>query len=159
VPLSKQDVSRWSRAMMDEAERLLASAARAQAPGRFQLEAAIQSVHAQRAHGAATDWESIALIYEGLIRISPTIGARVAHAAALAEAKNVAVALAALDGIAQDAVATYQPYWALRAHLLKKSGRAREANDAYRRAIGLSEDPAVRDFLKTSAAPESSAPR
>jgi predicted RNA polymerase sigma factor len=159
VPLSKQDVSRWSWPMMGEAERLLASAAQAQAPGRFQLEAAIQSVHAQRARGAATDWEAIALLYEGLVRISPTIGARVAHAAAIAEAKNVPVALAALDAIAPESVASYQPYWALKAHLLKKSGRAREANDAYARAIGLSEDPAVRDFLATSAAPGSSAPR
>src|SRR5229473_2280367 len=85
VPLSEQDVTRWSRPLMEEGERVLARAARAHAPGRFQLEAAIQSAHAQRALAGTTDWEAIVLLYEGLLRCAPTIGARVAYAAALAE--------------------------------------------------------------------------
>ena len=44
-------------------------------------------------------------------------------------------------------VAAYQPYWAVRAHLLKKLGRGAEASAAFERAIGLSEDAAVRQFL------------
>ena len=44
-------------------------------------------------------------------------------------------------------VATYQPYWALRGHLLKALGRTRDAREAYERAVGLGEDPAVRAFL------------
>src|SRR5262249_44533607 len=87
VPLRDQDVSRWSRPMIDEAEQLLEAAARSRAPGRFQLEAAIQSAHAQRAPTGATDWEAIALLYEGLLRCAPTVGARDAAAAALAEAR------------------------------------------------------------------------
>jgi predicted RNA polymerase sigma factor len=146
VPLTRQDVSRWSRPMIDEAEATLASAARAQAAGRFQLEAAIQSAHAQRAVTGRTDWESIALLYAGLLACAPSIGARVGHAAALAEARGPAAALEALDAIAGDTVSAYQPYWALRAHLLKALGRA-DAASAYARAIGLSEDPAVRAFL------------
>jgi RNA polymerase sigma-70 factor (ECF subfamily) len=43
--------------------------------------------------------------------------------------------------------ADYQPYWAVRAHVLQRLGKAREAADAYDRAIGLAEDPAVRKFL------------
>ena len=46
-----------------------------------------------------------------------------------------------------DAVTSYQPYWAVRAHLLSELQRTREAKDAYDRAIGLSEDDAVRMFL------------
>jgi RNA polymerase sigma-70 factor (ECF subfamily) len=42
---------------------------------------------------------------------------------------------------------TYQPYWALRAHLLRRVGRATEAVDAYARAIELSEDASTRAFL------------
>ena len=68
VPLSEQDVTRWTRPLMEEGERVLAQAARANAPGRFQLEAAIQSAHAQRALAGTTDWEAIALLYEGLLR-------------------------------------------------------------------------------------------
>jgi RNA polymerase sigma-70 factor (ECF subfamily) len=147
VPLRDQDVSRWSQPMIDEAERLLEAAARSRAPGRFQLEAAIQSAHAQRARTGATDWEAIALLYEGLLRCAPTVGARVAAAAALAEARGAEAGLAALQALAPDAVAAYQPYWALRAQLLKKLGRGDQARDAYDRAIGLSEEAAVREFL------------
>jgi predicted RNA polymerase sigma factor len=147
VPLAEQDVGRWSRPMIDEAEEILAAAARSKAPGRFQLEAAIQSVHAQRIRTRETDWESVALLYEGLLRHAPTIGARVAHAAALGEARGATAGLTALDTIAADSVPTYQPYWALRGYLLKALDRTCEAREAYERAIGLSEDAAVRAFL------------
>ena len=49
VPLTAQDVTLWTTSMIEEAEATLAAAARAKRPGRFQLEAAIQSVHARRA--------------------------------------------------------------------------------------------------------------
>jgi hypothetical protein len=104
VPLDSQDVERWASPMIEEAERALRDAARAGAPGRFQLEAAIQSAHAQRAHSGRTDWDSIALLYEGLVRLAPTLGARVGQAAALAEARDPAEALAALDALPSAAV-------------------------------------------------------
>ena len=147
VPLGFQDLRRWSRPMIEEAEEVLAGAARLKAAGRFQLEAAIQSVHAQRVRTGETDWEAVTLLYEGLLRHAPTMGARVAHAAALGEARDAEAGLGALDAIPPDEVATYQPYWALRGHMLKALGRAAEAGEAYDRAIGLSEDPAVRAFL------------
>jgi RNA polymerase sigma-70 factor (ECF subfamily) len=147
VPLDRQDVRRWSRAMIDEAEQLLLDAARAGRPGRFQLEAAIQSVHARRAITGRTDRDAIALLYEGLIRLAPTIGAMIGYAAAIAEARDARAALAVLDGMPAERVASYQPYWALRAHLLGGLGRGSEAEEARARAIGLSEHPAVREFL------------
>jgi RNA polymerase sigma-70 factor (ECF subfamily) len=49
-------------------------------------------------------------------------------------------------------VASYQPYWALRAHLLRREGAVDWALTAYNRAIGLSESPAVRNFLSREAA-------
>jgi RNA polymerase sigma-70 factor (ECF subfamily) len=147
VPLGRQDVERWAWPMIEEAERTLLVAARAGVPGRFQLEAAIQSAHAQRGHTGRTDWDAIALLYEGLVRLAPTVGACVGRAAALAEASGAGPALAALDALPSTVVASYQPYWALRTHLLATLGRADEAAQAYTRAIGLSEDEAVRVFL------------
>ena len=147
VPLTRQDVTLWSRSMIGEAEELLATASRARKLGRFQLEAAIQSAHAQRAESGRTDWEAIALLYEGLLGLASTIGARVGHAAALAEARGSAAGLAVLETISSEAVSAYQPYWALSGHLLKSLGRGEQAKQAYARAIGLSEDPAVREFL------------
>jgi predicted RNA polymerase sigma factor len=153
VPLTEQDVILWSRPLIEEAEKILSAASRASKLGRFQLEAAIQSAHAQRIVTGGTDWRAIGLLYEGLIRMAPTIGARVAHAAALAEAHGAGAALAAVDAIAADSIKTYQPYWALKAHVLKTLGRVGEAQEAYRKAIGLSEDAAVRAFLLAQARP------
>jgi len=147
VPLSAQDPKQWSLPLIEEAERHLAEAFKRGRSGRFQLEAAIQSVHAERARTGFTDWAAIALFYEKLIRISPALGVRVGYAAAVAEANGPEAGLSVLDAIVHEAVSNYQPYWAVRAHLLQSLGKTPEASDAYDRAIGLAEDPAVRQFL------------
>lgn len=84
VPLSEQDVHCWSRPMTEEAEQALAVAAKQARPGRFQTEAAIQSVHTERAHSGRTDWHAVVSFYEGLVRLVPMYGARIGHAAAIA---------------------------------------------------------------------------
>jgi len=147
IPLSEQDPKQWSLPLMEEAERHLSEAFKQGRSGRFQLEAAIQSVHAERARGGGTDWAAIALFYEQLIRISPALGTRAGYAAAVAEVNGPEAGLAVLEAIDPDAMSHYQPYWAVRAHLLERLGKQREAADAYDRAIGLAEDPAVREFL------------
>jgi RNA polymerase sigma-70 factor (ECF subfamily) len=147
VPLSEQDPKLWSLPLIEEAERYLAEASRYGRPGRFQLEAAIQSVHAERGRSGRIEWNAIVGFYEQLNRISPTLGRRTGYAAALAEANGPEKGLAVLDAIDQDAVFAYQPYWAVRAHLLQLLGKRPEAQHAYDRAIGLAEDPAVREFL------------
>jgi RNA polymerase sigma-70 factor (ECF subfamily) len=151
VPLSEQDPKRWSQPMIEEAEQLLITAEQAGRIGRFQLEAAIQSMHARRALTGRTDWEAIALLYEGLVRLAPTIGALVGRAASVAEARDATTAWGLLEAIPADAVMSYQPYWALAAHLLERLQRSPEAGAAYSRAIGLCEDPAMRDFLAQRA--------
>jgi RNA polymerase sigma-70 factor (ECF subfamily) len=147
IPLSEQDPKQWSLPLIEEAERHLSEAFTQGRSGRFQLEAAIQSVHSQRARTGRVDWAAIALFYEGLIRMSPTLGTRAGYAAAVAEVNGPEAGLAVLESIDSDAVSHYQPYWAVRAHLLQCLGKTREASDAYDRAIGLAEDPAVRRFL------------
>jgi len=147
VPLSAQDPKQWSLPLIEEAQRHLAEAFKRGRSGRFQLEAAIQSVHAERARTGPTDWAAIALFYEKLIRISPALGTRVGYAAALAEAIGAEQGLGVLDAIDQDAVSDYQPYWAVRNHLLQLLEKGPEAQHAYDLAIGLAEDPAVREFL------------
>jgi predicted RNA polymerase sigma factor len=147
IPLSNQDTTQWSLPVIEEAERHLAEAFRKGRSGRFQVEAAIQSVHAERARSGSTDWGAIVIFYEQLIRISPTLGTRTGYAAAIAEMNGSEAGLAVLDAISLDDVSGYQPYWAVRAHLLQRLGKTREALDAFDRAIGLAEDPAVRDFL------------
>jgi RNA polymerase sigma-70 factor (ECF subfamily) len=147
IPLSEQDPKQWLVPLIEEAEGHLGEAFTQGRSGRFQLEAAIQSVHAERAHTGRTDWAAIALFYEQLLSISPAFGTRAGYAAAVAEANGPEAGLAVLESIDPDAVSDYQPYWAVRAHVLQKLGRTAEASHAYDRAIGLAEDPAVREFL------------
>lgn len=147
VPLSEQDPRQWSIPLIEEAERHLAEASKRGPIGRFQLEAAIQSVHAERVRSGRVEWSAIALFYEQLVGISPTLGTRTGYAAAVAEANGPESGLAVLSSIDLKAVATYQPYWAVRAHLLQRLGKTEEAIEAFDRAIGLAEDPAVRQFL------------
>jgi RNA polymerase sigma-70 factor (ECF subfamily) len=147
VPLSEQDSQQWSLPLIEEAERHLAEASSRGRIGRFQLEAAIQSVHADRARSGRTEWIAIMLFYEQLVRLSPTVGTRTGYAAAVAEAKGPEAGLAVLGAIDQGSVSGYQPYWAVRAQLLQRLRKTSEAVDAFDRAIGLAEDPAVRQFL------------
>ena len=147
VPLFEQDVKRWSLPLVEEAERHLARAFQHGRVGRFQLEAAIQSAHAERVRTGRTEWPAVARFYEQLVRISPALGTRIAHAAAIAEANEPEAGLQLLDDIEAEAVSGYQPYWAVRAHILQRLRRTAEASEAYDRAIGLAEDPAVREFL------------
>ncbi len=147
VPLSEQDPHHWRTTLIEEAERELAAAASAGRPGRFQIEAAIQSVHAERAHTGRTEWQAIAAFYDQLMQLAPSIGGAVARAAAHAELRGPETGLSLLDAIDDKAVISYQPYWAVRAHLLQQLGRSQEAKEAFDRAIGLTEDGAVRVFL------------
>jgi RNA polymerase sigma-70 factor (ECF subfamily) len=147
VPLSEQDPRKWSIELITEAERHLSEAAKHQRSGRFQFEAAIQSVHAERARTGITNWKVIAHFYQQLVLISPAIGTQTSFAVATAEAHGPVAGLTILDAIDSASVFNYQPYWAVRAHLLRRSGRVAEASIAYDRAIALSEDPAIREFL------------
>jgi len=147
VPLSQQDPKLWSLPLIGEAESHLAESSRSGRLGRFQLEAAIQSVHAERARSGRTEWAAIVGFYEQLIRIRPTLGAQTGYAAAIAEAHGAEKGLAVLDAVDQEEVRSYQPYWAVRAHLLQLLGKSADARHAFERAIGLAEDPAVREFL------------
>ena len=147
IPLSEQDTQQWLSPLIAEAEQHLTVAFQCRRPGRFQLEAAIQSVHTERSQSGRTDWTAIVAFYEQLIRISPTLGRLTGYAAALAEATGPQAGVAVLDRLEPEAVSCYQPYWAVRAHLLQCQGKTSEALEAYDRAIGLAEDPAVRRFL------------
>ncbi|HEY0680903.1 MAG TPA: DUF6596 domain-containing protein [Steroidobacter sp.] len=146
VPLSEQDPREWQISLIHEAERELAAAAQMRTLGRFQIEAAIQSVHAERAHGGSTNWLAIVAFYDQLLRVAPSIGAAVARAAAHAQLQGPRAGLMLLDEIAAE-TSSYQPYWAVRAHLMQQLGRVEDAAEAFDRAIELSGDVAVRNFL------------
>ena len=155
VPMSAQDTQLWSRPRLDEADRLLRLAAAHGRPGRFQLEAAIQSAHIERVRSRTADWSVIAVLYEGLVRLAPTVGALLGRAAAIAQAHGAEAGLALLSQLPASQMDAHQPYWALRAHLLHELRRGAEASAAFTKAIELTEDQAVRSFLEQQRAAES----
>jgi predicted RNA polymerase sigma factor len=147
IPLLEQDTRLWSQSTIAEAEQELSQAATFKKLGRFQLEAAIQSIHSQRAATQQINWQALEFMYQGLIQLAPTLGAMVSHAAVIAEAKGADQGLIQLATLQPEAVKNYQPFWALKAHLLKQLGQKSDAQHAYARAIGLTEDTAIRKFL------------
>lgn len=146
VPLDQQDVTLWSDKLIRRAELALTQAAKVGAPGRYQTEAAIQSVHAGRMHGTV-DHAALVTLHEVLLHIAPSLGAQVSMAAALAQAGRVADALTQIDTIPANRAAGFQPYWAARAEILRRFNRDREAYDAYTTAIALAPDVAVKSYL------------
>jgi len=148
VPLSEQDPARWNRELIANGERYLHRAHALGDPGRFQIEAAIQSVHCARAVTGATDWSALRALYAALVERAPTMGARVAFAAAVGRVDGAAAGLAVLDAIGDEHVQRFQPAWATRAHLLFESGDVLAAAEAYVRAISLTTDVAARRYLE-----------
>jgi RNA polymerase sigma-70 factor, ECF subfamily len=149
VPLCEQDPALWDAAAIDEAEQLLQRASSLGRIGRFQLEAAVQSVHAARRTSGRTDWGAILELYDGLLALTHSPVVAINRAVALGETAGPAAGLAALDEIARDPrMAAYQPHWAARADLLARLGRRASADAAYAQAILLEPDTAVRRFLE-----------
>jgi len=153
VPLADQDPGMWDTAMMAEAETLLLRASAKRTIGRYQLEAAVQSAHGIRRRSGHSDWRAIEQLYDALWALTESPVVALNRAVAIAETRGPDAGLAALAPLAQGArLAEYQPYWAARAGLLARAGAIEAAEQAYRQAIGLERDPAVRRFLQQKCA-------
>jgi RNA polymerase sigma-70 factor (ECF subfamily) len=149
VPLDEQDRSRWDRAAIAEAGRLLTSAAALagdEPPGVYQLQAAIASVHATADRPDATRWDDIARLYDALVALAPTPVLRLNRAVAHGMAGTPAGGLALVDEVA--GLDGYHLYHAARADLLRRLARPTEAEAAYHRALALTANPAERRYLE-----------
>jgi RNA polymerase sigma-70 factor (ECF subfamily) len=149
VPLDAQDTAAWDAGQIEEAEALMLRAVRLNRVGRFQLEAAIQSAHAQRRLSGVTDWAAVVSLYDALLAQTGSVVAALNRAVALSRLEGPAQGLAVLARLAADPrLEDYQPYWAALADLSQRAGDLDAAAHAYGRAIGLESDPAVRDLLQ-----------
>jgi predicted RNA polymerase sigma factor len=147
IPLDEQDTSRWDEVLIARGEALLRRAHGYARPGRFQYEAAIQSAHCSRVTQGKVDLQALGKLHRALLRVAPSLGAAVAAAAVDGEIDGPEAGLRALDAIGDPAVERFQPAWTTRAHLLAEAGRVEEAAEAYRRAIQLTADAGVAEFL------------
>jgi RNA polymerase sigma-70 factor, ECF subfamily len=145
VLLGEQDRTRWDRACIQEGQAIVRTCIRRNQPGPYQLQAAINAVHAHAPSVEETDWSRIVALYDRLLAISPTPVVALNRAIAIGEVQGPTAALALVDGLDLD---TYYAFHATRADLLRRMGRRREAAAAYERAAALAPTDAERDFLK-----------
>jgi RNA polymerase sigma-70 factor (ECF subfamily) len=147
VTLDEQDRGAWDAALLAEGRALVRERlASGQAPGRYQILAAINAVHTSAAQARDTDWSQIVALYDQLLRLDPSPIVALNRAVAVGELEGPDAALTILDGL-RDRLAGYHAYAATRAELLRRLGRDDEAGAAYDRAVELAGNTAERAYL------------
>jgi RNA polymerase sigma-70 factor (ECF subfamily) len=146
VLLGEQDRTRWDRALITEGQRILRRCLRRDQSGAYQLQAAINAVHADALTVEQTDWSQIVALYDQLLVVAPTPVVALNRAIAIGELQDPAAALALVEEL--EDLDNYYPFHATRADLLGRLGRHGEAAAAYRRAAALAPTEAEREFLR-----------
>jgi RNA polymerase sigma-70 factor (ECF subfamily) len=144
VLLRDQDRDLWDRAMIEEGQAIVRACLRRNHPGQYQIQAAINAVHADAASIEATDWGQILALYDQLLAITPTPVVAMNRAIALGEVEGPGAALSVIEDLDLD---DYHLFHATRADLLRRLGRPGEAARAYARAADLAPTDAERAFL------------
>ncbi|WP_174550070.1 RNA polymerase sigma factor [Nocardia arthritidis] len=144
IPLAEQDRSRWDRDLVAEGHTLVRQCLRRNRPGPYQLQAAINAVHADAAIAAATDWTQILRLYDQLTAFTPSPVVALNRAVAVAEVDGPATALALVDALALE---RFHLFHAIRANLLARLGRTADAVAAYDAALDRTDNAAERNFL------------
>jgi len=145
VLLPDQDRSLWDPSLIAEGQDLVRRCLRRNAPGPYQLQAAIAAVHSDAATADATDWAQIVAIYDHLLALAPSPVVALNRAVAVSEAQGPQEALALVDALDLDG---YHLAHAVRAELLRRTGDVQGAGTAYSRALDLVQNPAERRHLE-----------
>jgi RNA polymerase sigma-70 factor (ECF subfamily) len=149
VPMDEQDRTAWDRATIDEANQLLAAASQADAPGPYQVQAAIASVHANARSPEATDWATILRLYDALAAELPTAVVQLNRAVAYGMVHGPAAGLERIGELAERrGLERYHLLHAARADMLRRQDRLGEAAEAYDIAAGLTDNDAERQYLE-----------
>jgi RNA polymerase sigma-70 factor (ECF subfamily) len=145
VLLADQDRGAWDRTLVAEGQAILRECVARDRPGPYQLQAAIQAVHADAPSAAETDWRQIVRLYDQLLAIAPTPVVALNRAAAVAEVEGPRSALALVDALNLE---QYYLFHAVRADLLRRLDRVEDARAAYDAAIARTSNAAERAFLE-----------
>ena len=145
VLLGDQDRTLWDRALIEEGQGILRDYLDRNQPGVYQLQAAINAVHADAATIQRTDWSQILALYDQLLVVAPTPVVALNRAIAIGEVRGPAAALPLVDELDLD---NYYLFHATRADLLRRLGRQAEAAAAYERAAAMAPTAAEREFFR-----------
>ena len=149
VLLADQDRGLWDRTLIEEGQGLVRACLRRNRPGRYQVQAAINAVHSDAGRAADTDWAQVVRLYDQLLAVDPGPVVRLHRAVAVAEVDGPAAALALVDELHLD---QYHTYHAVRADLLRRLGRLKEAGAAYDAAIASTDNEVEQAFLRRARA-------
>jgi RNA polymerase sigma-70 factor (ECF subfamily) len=144
IRLSEQDRGLWDESLIAEGQDLVRACLRRNRPGPYQFQAAIAAVHADSASHDATDWTQIVALYDQLLSIAPSPGARISRAVAIAELHGPAAGMVVLDSLGT----TSGTLHAARAEMLARLGRSVDAVGEFDAAIALAENSAESEFLR-----------
>jgi RNA polymerase sigma-70 factor (ECF subfamily) len=149
VTLEEQDRSLWDHERIREGVALLNRALRMRRPAPYQLQAAISAIHAEAASPAETDWQEIALLYQELMRLTPSPIVALNHAVAVAMSDGLERGLAQIDQVgASGQLEDYHLFHAARADILRRLGRKTESAEAYAAALRLVTNQVEKDYLR-----------
>jgi RNA polymerase sigma-70 factor (ECF subfamily) len=146
ILLSEQDRSLWNRRDIQEGLALVEKAFNMRHLGPYQLQAAISALHARAPTAEATDWPQIAALYGELRRQMDTAIIRLNEAVAVSMAAGPAQGLRLLAPLAAE-LSGYAPFHLACADLLRRMGQLKQAREAYRVALDLTQNQVERDFI------------
>jgi RNA polymerase sigma-70 factor (ECF subfamily) len=145
VPLADQDRRLWNRDLIAEGQAMVRNCLERNQPGPYQVQAAINAVHADAPTAAPTDWWQILQLYNQLLMIAPSPIVAVNRAVAVAEVEGPDAALTLLDGLDLE---NYYLFHAVRADMLRRLGRDDEAATAYEAAIARTNNLTEREYMQ-----------
>lgn len=148
VPLDRQDRSKWDAEMIRSGLDHLNTAQASPALTRYHLEAGIASAHARSANWEATDWATIARLYEILDQHAPSLATQVNWAVALIMQGDLEAARNRLHQASTlKAAPAFTGYHLARSRLAAATGDAAEAKAALEQARSCANSDVVDQFL------------
>jgi RNA polymerase sigma-70 factor (ECF subfamily) len=149
VLLTDQDRSKWDRAQIADAVKLVEAALATRQFGPYAIQAAIAAVHAEAPTAEETDWAEIVALYDVLLGFGANPVIELNRAVAVAMKDGAGKGLEAIDAIlARGELAEYHLAHAARGDMHRRLGHAREAAAAYRKALDLTRQASERRFLE-----------
>jgi RNA polymerase sigma-70 factor (ECF subfamily) len=148
VLLADQDRARWDHDLIAEGQAVVRQCLRRNHPGPYQIQAAINAVHADAPTAPATDWAQILQLYDQLRALAPSPVVALHRAVAVAEVHGPAAALLEVDRLGGTDLDRYHLLHAVRGELLTRLGRNVEAVAALEAAIARTDNAAEQAALR-----------
>jgi len=148
IPLAEQDPAQWDRAMIREGDALLKRGFALQPSSARLLQAGIHAAWCRRRSlDEPPPWPKVLALYDSLVAISDNPITRLNRIVPLAEVRGYDRALEELENLRAASLEDFLPFHAVRADLLRRAGRAAEAQIEYDAALALRPAPAERAWL------------